>query len=103
LTPAQRLKQIEILLSTAAKNLNQHTEAIKRLDEQHTEAIKRLENQHVEAVNRIDEQLAQINVQMLRLTEMFMELAAIARQNEQENRRIWEYLLSQRHNGHSGS
>lgn len=82
--PEERLTQAEKLLETAARYIDRHSQAISR---------------HDEAIRQHDEQMIQINSQMARLIDLFTELTAIARQNQEENRRIWEYLLSQQGNG----
>lgn len=102
MTPEQRLNQIESILETAARYINRHEEAFER---------------HEQAFANLELQQQQINERMIGLIDLFSELAAISRQNQEdmrqnreymrqnreEIRRIWEYLLSQSGNGHSGS
>jgi uncharacterized coiled-coil protein SlyX len=73
----ERLKRVEILLETAAKAINRNTEAIA---------------EHQENINRL-------NLQMLQLVDLVAELSAFTRQNQEEIRRIWEYLQGQQGNG----
>jgi hypothetical protein len=87
MTPEERLQQIETLLGTAAKYINRHEELLNRHEELHA---------------RYEQQVVEVNLRMAQAASMVSELAAIARQNQEENRRIWQYLLSQRpENGHS--
>ena len=114
--PEDRLKQAEALLETAARYITRHEEAIARQGEaiaRHEAAIAH----HEEALARQAETNAAVDRRMLELVDMFSELTAIARQqNERQERheaemrrtqaeiqRIWEYLLSQSGNGHSGN
>lgn len=86
MTPEERLSQIEALFTTAAKYTVRHEEAIAR---------------HEETLERLDNQVIDLNLKLAQTVEMFQELAAYQRQNQEEIRRIWEYLMNQSRNGHN--
>jgi predicted nucleic acid-binding Zn-ribbon protein len=86
MTPEERLSQIEALFTTAAKYTVQHEKAIAR---------------HEETLERLDNQVIDLNLKLAQTVEMFQELAAYQRQNQEEIRRIWEYLMNQSRNGHN--
>jgi len=67
LTPEQRLNQIEILLSTAAKNINRTTE---------------LSNRNAEAIERSSEDSLDLRLSIGRLSEMFTESVGIMRKQQ---------------------
>jgi chromosome segregation ATPase len=88
MTPEQRLTQVEKLLETAARYIDSHSQMI----EQNAAEISQLRG----LVNDV--------------LQLFSELAAYQRQhqaeisqNQEEIRRIWEYLLNQSGNGRSGN
>ena len=95
MTPEARLNQIESILETAARYLNRH--------EQVFEGQEQAFARHEQAIANLEVQQQQINERMIRLIDLFTELTTISRQNQEEIRRIWEYLLSQSNNGNSGS
>ncbi len=82
--PEDRLRQAEALLETAARYITRHEEAIAR---------------HEEAIARQAEVNTRLDLRMLELVDMFSELTTITRRNQEEIRRIWEYLMSQSGNG----
>lgn len=93
MTPEERLAQTEKLLETAARYIDRHSQAIA----QNSEMIQ----QNAAEITRLKENMNHV-------LELFAELAAFQRQsqeqinrNQEEIRRIWEYLLSQKSNGHS--
>jgi aspartate oxidase len=67
LTPEQRLNQIEILLATAAKNINRTTE---------------LSNRNAEAIERLSEDSLDLRLSIGRLSEMFTESVGIMRKQQ---------------------
>jgi aspartate oxidase len=67
LTPEQRLNQIEILLATAAKNINRTTE---------------LSNRNAEAIERASEDSLDLRLSIGRLSEMFTESVGIMRKQQ---------------------
>ena len=67
LTPEQRLNQIEILLATAAKNINRTTE---------------LSNRNAEAIERSSEDSLDLRLSIGRLSEMFTESVGIMRKQQ---------------------
>jgi aspartate oxidase len=67
LTPEQRLNQIEILLATAAKNINRTTE---------------LSNRNAEAIERLSEDSLDMRLSIGRLSEMFTESVGIMRKQQ---------------------
>jgi hypothetical protein len=67
LTPEQRLNQIEILLATAAKNINRTTE---------------LSNRNAEAIERSSEDSLDMRLSIGRLSEMFTESVGIMRKQQ---------------------
>lgn len=77
MTPEERLTQAEKLLETAARYIDRHSQTIER----NAEAI------------------SQLRASMNDVLRLFSELAIYQRQNQEEIRRIWEYLLSQSGNG----
>jgi chromosome segregation ATPase len=91
MTPEERLSQAEVLLETAARYINRHSESIA---------------QHEENINRL-------NLQMLQLTDLYRELAVYMResreqmqrnqermeQHQVEIERLWQYLTGQQGNG----
>jgi chromosome segregation ATPase len=84
-TSEQRLKQIEILLATAAKTINRNTEAsnermdrIERLAEANTTAIDRL----TERMDSADERMDRADARMAEIAEMFVESVGIIRQHQ---------------------
>jgi hypothetical protein len=88
MTPEERLTQTEKLLETAARYIDRHSHAI----EQNAAEISRLREN------------------MDNVLQLFSELAAFQRQsqeqmnrNQEEIRRIWEYLMSQKSNGQSAN
>ena len=70
----QRLQQIEILLSTAAKTINRTTER----SERNAEAIER----YAEAIERLSEEGIELRLAIGRLAEMFTESVGIIRQQQ---------------------
>ncbi|NEO03573.1 MAG: V-type ATPase 116kDa subunit family protein [Moorea sp. SIO3I7] len=81
MTPEERLTQVENLLETAARYINRHSQTIE-------------ENQA---------EITQLRVSLNETLKLFSELATYQRQNQEEIRRIWEYLLNQSNNGRSGN
>lgn len=88
MTPEKRLTQTEKLLETAAQYIDRHSQMI--------------------AQNEAE--IKQLRTSIQEVTALFSDLATYQRQpqeeisqNQQEIRRIWEYLLSQNSNGHSGN
>ncbi|NEN95661.1 MAG: V-type ATPase 116kDa subunit family protein [Moorea sp. SIO3I7] len=81
MTPEERLTQVENLLETAARYINRHSQTIE-------------ENQA---------EITQLRVSLNETLRLFSELATYQRQNQEEIRRIWEYLLNQSNNGRSGN
>ena len=67
LTSEQRLKQIEILLSTAAKTINRTTQ---------------ISDRNAEAIERLSEDSLDLRLSMGRLSEMFTESVGIIRQQQ---------------------
>jgi aspartate oxidase len=67
LTPEQRLNQIEILLATAAKNINRTTE---------------LSNRNAEAIERSSEDSLDLRLSIGRLSQMFTESVGIMRKQQ---------------------
>jgi len=67
LTPEQRLNQIEMLLATAAKNINRTTE---------------LSNRNAEAIERSSEDSLDLRLSIGRLSEMFTESVGIMRKQQ---------------------
>ena len=67
LTPEQRLNQIELLLATAAKNINRTTE---------------LSNRNAEAIERSSEDSLDLRLSIGRLSEMFTESVGIMRKQQ---------------------
>jgi ABC-type transporter Mla subunit MlaD len=93
MTPEERLTQTEKLLETAARYIDRHSHAI----EQNSELIRQ---------NAVE--ISQLKTNMNDVLQLFSELAAFQRQsqeqfnrNQEEIRRIWEYLMSQKSNGNS--
>ena len=123
MTPEARLNQIESILETAARYINRHEQAFERQEQafaRHEQVFERQEQafaRHEQAIADLEMQQQQINERMIRLIDLFTELTAISRQNQEEMRqtkeemrqnqeeirRIWEYLLSQSDNGNSAS
>ena len=81
MTPEERLTQVENLLETAARYINRHSQTIEQ-------------NQA---------EITQLRVSLNETLKLFSELATYQRQNQEEIRRIWEYLLNQSNNGRSGN
>ncbi len=81
MTPEERLTQAEKLLETAAGYINRHAQMLEQ-------------NQA---------EINQLRASMNETLRLFSELAIYQRQNQEEIRRIWEYLLSQSGNGRSGN
>ncbi|NEO81088.1 hypothetical protein [Moorena sp. SIO4G3] len=79
MTPEERLTQVENLLETAARYINRHSQTIEQ-------------NQA---------EITQLRVSLNETLKLFSELATYQRQNQEEIRRIWEYLLKKR--GRSGN
>jgi methyl-accepting chemotaxis protein len=84
-TSERRLKQIEILLATAAKTINCNAEAssdrmdrIERLAEANTTAIDRL----TERMGRAEERMDRSDAKMGEIAEMFVESVGIIRQQQ---------------------
>jgi ATP phosphoribosyltransferase len=80
MTPEERLNQTEKLLETTAKYINRHSQMIEQ-------------NQA---------EISQLRSSLNETLKVVSELAIYQRQTQEEIRRIWEYLLSQSSNGHSG-
>lgn len=88
LTPEQRLNQIELLLATAAKNINRTTElsnrnaeAIERNSkaiERNAEAIER----NTESIERLSEDSLDLRLSIGRLSQMFTESVGIMRKQQ---------------------
>jgi len=66
-TSEQRLKQIEILLATAAKTINRTTERSDR---------------NAEAIDQLTERMDRSDARMVEITEMFIESVGIIRQQK---------------------
>ena len=88
MTPEQRLNQAEQLLETAARYINRHSEIL--------------------AQNATE--MSQLRTSLGNVLDLFSELAVYQRQqqeairqNQEEIRRIWEYLLGRSNNGNSGN
>ncbi len=84
MTPEEKLTQVEKILETVARYTDRHEKAIIALREQQE----------------------RLTAQMAQLSEMFSEFLTVSRQqqetirqNQEEIRRIWEYLLRQNQNG----
>ena len=63
---------------------------------------------HEEVITRLDEQILDVNLRMAELADIMAELSRYQREsqarmdrNQEEIRRIWEYLSSQSGNGRS--
>ncbi len=100
LTPDQRLKQIEILLSTAAKTIRNTNERVERLEEAGLELrlqLTSLSQLVTDTIGFMRRQQAQITEQNAEIKEIQAEI----RETQAECRRIWEYLLSRSGNGNS--
>jgi hypothetical protein len=67
LTPEQRLNQIELLLATAAKNINRTTE---------------LSNRNAEAIEKSSENSLDLRLSIERLSQMFTESVGIMRKQQ---------------------
>jgi chromosome segregation ATPase len=80
MTPEQRLTQAEKLLETAARYIDRHSQMLESNAEE----------------------ISQLRSSMNNVLQLFSELATYQRQNQEEIRRIWEYLLNQSGNGRSG-
>jgi SMC interacting uncharacterized protein involved in chromosome segregation len=88
LTPEQRLNQIELLLATAAKNINRTTELSNRnaetiernskAIERNAEAIER----NTESIERLSEDSLDLRLSIGRLSEMFTESVGIMRKQQ---------------------
>ena len=81
LTPEQRLNQIEILLATAAKNINRTTELSNRnaeTIERNSKAIER----NTESIERLSEDSLDLRLSIGRLSEMFTESVGIMRKQQ---------------------
>ena len=88
LTSEQRLNQIEILLATAAKNINRTTELSNRnaetiernskAIERNAEAIER----NTESIERLSEDSLDLRLSIGRLSEMFTESVGIMRKQQ---------------------
>lgn len=80
MTPEERLTQAEKLLETAARYIDRHSQMLESNAEE----------------------ISQLRSSMNNVLQLFSELATYQRQNQEEIRRIWEYLLNQSGNGRSG-
>ncbi|PSB03698.1 hypothetical protein [Merismopedia glauca] len=102
MTPEERLTQTEKLLETAARYIDRHSQAI----EQNAAEIRELRA----SINDVLQLFAELAVyqrqsqeQFNRYQEQTSRHEEIIRETQQEIRRIWEYLLSQRGNGSSAN
>jgi SMC interacting uncharacterized protein involved in chromosome segregation len=88
LTPEQRLNQIEILLATAAKNINRTTELSNRnaeTIERNSKAIERNAaaiERNTESIERLSEDSLDLRLSIGRLSEMFTESVGIMRKQQ---------------------
>ena len=81
LTPEQRLNQIELLLATAAKNINRTTELSNRnaeTIERNSKAIER----NTESIERLSEDSLDLRLSIGRLSQMFTESVGIMRKQQ---------------------
>ena len=81
LTSEQRLNQIEILLATAAKNINRTTE----LSNRNAEAIERNSKaieRNTESIERLSEDSLDLRLSIGRLSQMFTESVGIMRKQQ---------------------
>ena len=88
LTPEQRLNQIELLLATAAKNINRTTELSNRnaeTIERNSKAIERNAaaiERNTESIERLSEDSLDLRLSIGRLSEMFTESVGIMRKQQ---------------------
>jgi SMC interacting uncharacterized protein involved in chromosome segregation len=88
LTSEQRLNQIEILLATAAKNINRTTELSNRnaeTIERNSKAIERNAaaiERNTESIERLSEDSLDLRLSIGRLSEMFTESVGIMRKQQ---------------------
>ena len=81
LTSEQRLNQIELLLATAAKNINRTTELSNRnaeTIERNSKAIER----NTESIERLSEDSLDLRLSIGRLSQMFTESVGIMRKQQ---------------------
>jgi aspartate oxidase len=81
LSPEQRLNQIELLLATAAKNINRTTELSNRnaeTIERNSKAIER----NTESIERLSEDSLDLRLSIERLSQMFTESVGIMRKQQ---------------------
>jgi tetrahydromethanopterin S-methyltransferase subunit G len=109
MTPEQRLDSIERSLDALAGNQVAERDSRLQLHDD-LEILYQIVQQTDHSVNSLSERLDQLTGQIDRLTsnqsqmtQLFIQSVQRNEQDRAEIRRIWEYLLSQRTNGHGGS
>jgi flagellar biosynthesis/type III secretory pathway chaperone len=86
-------------LETAAKYIDRHSQAIEQNAERNAAEIRDLRT----SINDVLQLFSELAAYQRQSQERSNRNEEIIRQNQEEIRRIWEYLLNQRGNGSSAN
>lgn len=108
MTPEQRLEQLEILMSTAAKNINANIATLARLSENQAQTDAQVRDNaaqvraNTEAIARLTENQARTDARLAEAIDIIVDTLRVIREMQTEvrglqieNRRILEHLFGE--------